>query len=225
MISSPTCSMMSDTIPMIPHILPIIPHILPIIPHILPMIPHMLPIMSHHPPMGLHIFTKISHSPPMISYTLIKVSTDATKNQRHQHANSNDAVCRQQCCHKSTQWRQMHFHWRLRYLHLQLWRKTPSRTMVVTPEKMKIFFSFFFVFSNNFYMWKCPSSIWWWDSNPQPSEHESLPVTTTLNKIIFWFKLWLASDSPNLWMTKFFTLVWALLWWDQCDKTKIPKCL
>ena len=83
MISSPTCSMMSDTIPMIPHILPIIPHILPIIPHILPMIPHMLPIMSHHPLMGLHIFTKISHSPPMISYTLIKVSTDATKNQRH----------------------------------------------------------------------------------------------------------------------------------------------
>ena len=91
--------------------------------------------------------------------------------------------------------------------------------------KNEIFFFIFFVFSNNFYMWKCPSSIWWWDSNPQPSEHESLPVTTTLNKIIFWFKLWLASDSPNLWMTKFFTLVWALLWWDQCDKKKIPKCL
>ena len=25
---------------------------------------------------------------------------------------------------------------------------------------------------------KCPSSIWCWDSNPQPSEHESHPITT-----------------------------------------------
>ena len=25
---------------------------------------------------------------------------------------------------------------------------------------------------------KCPSSIWHWDSNPQPSEHESPPITT-----------------------------------------------
>ena len=24
---------------------------------------------------------------------------------------------------------------------------------------------------------KCPSSIWGWDSNPQPLEHESPPVT------------------------------------------------
>ena len=46
--------------------------------------------------------------------------------------------------------------------------------------------SFIFVFSNkhyNFYikyMWKkfCPSSIWCRDSNPQPSEHESPPITT-----------------------------------------------
>ena len=25
---------------------------------------------------------------------------------------------------------------------------------------------------------KCPSSIWCWDSNPRPSERESLPITT-----------------------------------------------
>ena len=25
---------------------------------------------------------------------------------------------------------------------------------------------------------KCPSSIWCWDSNPRPSEHESPPITT-----------------------------------------------
>ena len=25
---------------------------------------------------------------------------------------------------------------------------------------------------------KCPSSIWCWDSNPQPSGHESPPITT-----------------------------------------------
>ena len=25
----------------------------------------------------------------------------------------------------------------------------------------------------------CPSSIWCWDSNPRPSEHESHPITTT----------------------------------------------
>ena len=24
----------------------------------------------------------------------------------------------------------------------------------------------------------CPSSIWHWDSNPQPLEHESSPITT-----------------------------------------------
>ena len=46
-------------------------------------------------------------------------------------------------------------------------------------------FSFIFAFSNkhynfyNKYMWiKCPSSIWCWDLNPRPSEHESPPITT-----------------------------------------------
>ena len=27
---------------------------------------------------------------------------------------------------------------------------------------------------------KCPSSKWCWDSNPRPSERESLPITTRL---------------------------------------------
>ena len=30
----------------------------------------------------------------------------------------------------------------------------------------------------NFYNKKCPSSIWYWDSNPPPSEHESPSITT-----------------------------------------------
>ena len=41
-------------------------------------------------------------------------------------------------------------------------------------------FFFFFVFSNfttNMYVKKCPSSIWCWDSNSRPLEHES-PITT-----------------------------------------------
>ena len=42
-------------------------------------------------------------------------------------------------------------------------------------------FCLFSVFSNkhyNFYVKKCPSSIWCWDSNPRPLESESLPITT-----------------------------------------------
>ena len=47
-------------------------------------------------------------------------------------------------------------------------------------------FHLFSVFSNTQYifynksMWKmsCPFSIWCWDSNPQPLEHESSPITT-----------------------------------------------
>ena len=39
--------------------------------------------------------------------------------------------------------------------------------------------SFIFVFSNKHYnVKKCPSSIRWWDSNTQPSVHESPPITT-----------------------------------------------
>ena len=31
----------------------------------------------------------------------------------------------------------------------------------------------------NKYVKKCPSSIWYWDSNPWPLEHESPPITTS----------------------------------------------
>ena len=66
-----------------------------------------------------------------------------------------------------------------------------------TRKKIKAAsFSFIFVLSNknyNFYskyMWKCPSSIWCWNSNPRPSEHESPPITTRpglppLNVLVF----------------------------------------
>ena len=43
----------------------------------------------------------------------------------------------------------------------------------------------FFIFSNKHYKFnnkykceKCPSSIWHWDSNSQPSDYESPPLTT-----------------------------------------------
>ena len=46
-------------------------------------------------------------------------------------------------------------------------------------------FPFIFVFFNNKHFnfktnkcKKCPSSIWCWDSNPQRSEHQPLPITT-----------------------------------------------
>ena len=35
------------------------------------------------------------------------------------------------------------------------------------------------LFLQQIYVKKCPSSIWCWDSNPQPSEHESPPITTS----------------------------------------------
>ena len=44
-------------------------------------------------------------------------------------------------------------------------------------------FRLFLVFSHKQYkfysksIWKCPSSIWRWDLNPRPSEHESPPIT------------------------------------------------
>ena len=47
-----------------------------------------------------------------------------------------------------------------------------------------LFFVYFQSFQTNITIFttticeKCPSSIWCWDSNPQPSEHESLPITT-----------------------------------------------
>ena len=52
--------------------------------------------------------------------------------------------------------------------------------------QLRPLFHLFSVFSNTQYifynksMWKmsCPFSIWCWDSNPQPLEHESSPITT-----------------------------------------------
>ena len=38
-------------------------------------------------------------------------------------------------------------------------------------------------FLQQIYVKKCPSSIWCWDSNPQPSECESLPITTGHNTL------------------------------------------
>ena len=39
-----------------------------------------------------------------------------------------------------------------------------------------LFIFIFSIFTTNIWT-KCPSSIWCWDSNPQPSEHESPPIT------------------------------------------------
>ena len=48
-----------------------------------------------------------------------------------------------------------------------------------------LYFVYFWSFSNkhhynfcNKLMWKCPFSIWCWDSNPQPSKPEYPPITT-----------------------------------------------
>ena len=42
-------------------------------------------------------------------------------------------------------------------------------------------------------MWKCPPSIWSWDSNPRPLEHESSPITTRPGLPLYTFS-W---DSSN----------------------------
>ena len=44
-------------------------------------------------------------------------------------------------------------------------------------------------------MWKSPSSKRWWDSNPQPSEHESAPVTTRPGLMSFVFELLVSTNS------------------------------
>ena len=41
------------------------------------------------------------------------------------------------------------------------------------------------------YVKKCPSSIWYWDSNPQPSEHESPPRTTRPGLLLRYYTYYL----------------------------------
>ena len=51
-----------------------------------------------------------------------------------------------------------------------------------TPASFSLIFGLFkqtsLQFLQQIYVKKCPSSIWCRDSNPQPSERESLPITT-----------------------------------------------
>ena len=71
----------------------------------------------------------------------------------------------------------------------------------------------------------CPSSILWWDSNPQPSEHETPPITIRPGLpgrvvMLRWFNaLWLAKKSCDLtWSIKMLggnEALWVIqvTWW------------
>ena len=98
----------------------------------------------------------------------------------------------------------------------------------------------------NKYMGKYPSSIWCRDSNPQPSEHESLPKTTRPGlppKIVHCLTLPVVAPNLLSWrlhlllrlatsrtivrgifmqFAELKTCAAALL---QCDQKKIAKCL
>ena len=43
---------------------------------------------------------------------------------------------------------------------------------------IRVFFKQTLQFLKQIHVKKCPSRMQYWDSNPQPSEHESLPSTT-----------------------------------------------
>ena len=70
------------------------------------------------------------------------------------------------------------------------------------PASFSLIFGLFkqtLQFLQQIYVKKCPSSIWCWDSNPWPSECESIPITTTpglppffKNCLHFWLRATLA---------------------------------
>ena len=59
----------------------------------------------------------------------------------------------------------------------QLWHCTWVKTIIVQVENT-LFKQTSLQFFQQMYVKKCPSSIWYRDSNPQPLERDSLPITT-----------------------------------------------
>ena len=72
--------------------------------------------------------------------------------------------------------------------------------ILLKMDQLRPLFCLFLVFSNKQYNFstnqceKCPSSIWRWDLNPQPFEHESSPITTRPGLLPRSYILWYCID-------------------------------
>ena len=102
---------------------------------------------------------------------------------------------------------------RFEFVYSKLAKTNISNFLKLAHARPLVYFCFFQT-NNTIFLTnkceKCPSGFWCWDTNPQPLEHESSPVTTRLgfppNVILLNYPLYLCSCKLQVVFSPFCTL-------------------